>query len=195
MHGTEEAAKNLSGLDAKISDLEAEIAPLRKVVEDAEAEVHGHSQSLTEAQAELATAEGEYRAECRKLASGRKSNAVECKLRAHEVGARVEGLQMLLADAESAAQAAREQIAAPERDLDSARHQRDVAAEELRIAEALARVADKRRSLEQEVAAALQEIEGPHVAFEIRSQHSFYMEGSRLRRLSDFLGQPMFRAS
>lgn len=194
MQKTEEIANSAACLEGRISELEELIAPLREDVKGAESQLQTHVEALTEAEGYLEKAQNAYRSECRKLARDEEHDAVGCKHTVQEAETRVEGLKLLIADDEAAVEAARKRLERPERELQSARHRTHVESCRLGIAQAIDRVAEKRCLLEQEVQAAINEIDVHRSNSEIR-EHALDMQRLRLQRLKDFLGQPMFHAS
>lgn len=188
MESAREMEKDLSRCQASVAELEARIVPLRHRLERAEEQVRTRSEALAEAQEELAKAQNIYRSECRKLASGETSNAVECKRAAQELEAKVEGLKQLVDEDQQAVVAAQAALVEPQAQLMSARQQEAWASGKLRIASAMERVGKNLGSLSLEVDAAIAVMDELRGSPEIVS-HSIDMQRARLHGLRQHLLQ------
>lgn len=186
MQKTQEIMKGLSEWQTKIFNLEAEIAPLRQDVERAEEQVRTRSEALSIAQEVFTKAQGAYRAECRKLASNERSNAVECKRALDEAEAKIEGLKQLLEDDQLAVTTAWSALEKPEAKLASAQQQEAVASGTLKIAAAMERVSENVGSLSREVNAAIQEIDTQRGIPGVGS-HAVDIQRSHLHSLGEHL--------
>lgn len=159
----------------KILELEASAAPLREDLARAQEQERAHSEALAQAQAEAARLLTEYRAECRKLATGKDSDALDLKIRLDRAEAKVEGLKQLLEDDQREVARAEGALAEPNSALASAKASEREASVLLQVAKTREAIAEKLSSLVAEVNRGLEDLcgagaDGPSRDF-VRTQH------------------------
>lgn len=181
----------LAHLDSLVPKLEAQLAPLKKESERVQVELEKHAKDLSDMQREVEQLKQQYQAECRKLACGEPSKALELKASVQEIEAKIEGLKQLLADAQQKATAPRARFAEAERELARLRREREVASRHLKAEESLQRVGDKLLLLLEEVGAAKRAVNDLHLDESMRPYMASH--GNRLWNLEEKLREARVR--
>lgn len=177
MRTAAEFREDLAGRKDRVKELEAQCTPIRGDLARAQEQARKRSESLATAQSEATRLLDEYRAECRRLASGEDSEALDSKMQLQRAEAKVEGLKQLLADNQREVADAQAALAEPSTALASARESETEASVLLQVATGTEAVSDKLRAVMAGADSALKSI--PSV--DLRAPYRNAVEGQRAR--------------